>query len=96
MQEVSRRKVVNRTNRIAGQVSGIKTMIESDRYCLDILDQIASVQSALDGLSVELLANHLQSCLLRADDESQDAHDKAVAQAKMVEEIRASMKKLVK
>ncbi len=56
-----------RINRINGQVGGIKKMIEEDRYCVDILNQIAAVRSALDQLGVNLLTGHLESCVLSQD-----------------------------
>lgn len=62
--EQSRKKIKARLNRIAGQVGGIQRMIEQDRYCVDILTQIAAVRSALDTLGVELLSSHLESCVL--------------------------------
>jgi DNA-binding FrmR family transcriptional regulator len=59
-----RRKVKARVNRVKGQVEGIGRMVEEDRYCVDILNQIAAVRSALDALGVELLTNHLEGCVL--------------------------------
>jgi CsoR family transcriptional regulator, copper-sensing transcriptional repressor len=62
-----------RTNRIAGQVAGIQRMIDEDRYCVDILNQISAVRSALDALGVELLSSHLQTCIIGRE----AAHPKA-------------------
>jgi CsoR family transcriptional regulator, copper-sensing transcriptional repressor len=56
-----------RINRIVGQVGGIKKMIDEDRYCVEILHQIAAVRSALDQLGVNLLTGHLESCVLSQD-----------------------------
>jgi CsoR family transcriptional regulator, copper-sensing transcriptional repressor len=56
-----------RMNRIVGQVGGIKKMVDEDRYCVDILHQIAAVRSALDQLGVNLLTGHLESCVLSQD-----------------------------
>jgi CsoR family transcriptional regulator, copper-sensing transcriptional repressor len=56
-----------RMNRIAGQVAGLKKMIDEDRYCVDILNQIAAVRSALDQLGVNLPTGHLESCVLSQD-----------------------------
>jgi CsoR family transcriptional regulator, copper-sensing transcriptional repressor len=56
-----------RINRIVGQVGGIKKMVDEDRYCVDILHQIAAVRSALDQLGVNLLTGHLESCVLSQD-----------------------------
>lgn len=52
-----------RLNRIEGQVRGIKRMIEENVYCDDVLNQIASVQSALGGVTGLLLEKHMKSCV---------------------------------
>ncbi len=52
-----------RLNRIEGQVRGIKRMIEEGVYCDDVLNQIASAQSALNGVAKLLLQKHMQSCV---------------------------------
>ena len=70
-----RDKVLGRVKRITGQVAGIQRMIEEDRYCVDILNQISAVRSALDALGVELLTNHLETCVLGKPDGN--AHPKA-------------------
>lgn len=54
--------VLKRLARIEGQVRGLQNMVESERYCADILLQISSVQEALRGASRQLLRNHLQHC----------------------------------
>ena len=63
----TRESIRRRSNRIAGQVAGIQRMIEDDRYCVDILNQISAVRSALDSLGVELLTSHLQTCIIGQD-----------------------------
>lgn len=66
------KELVNRMNRIEGQIRGIKGMIERQVYCDDVLNQIASAQSALDGASRLILEKHLKSCVkeqLQAGDE---------------------------
>jgi DNA-binding FrmR family transcriptional regulator len=64
MNETARGKVKSRVNRINGQVAGIGRMIDEDRYCVEILNQIAAARSALDALGVELLTRHLEGCIL--------------------------------
>jgi DNA-binding FrmR family transcriptional regulator len=54
--------VLKRLARIEGQVRGIAGMVESERYCADILLQISSAQEALRGASRELMRNHLRHC----------------------------------
>lgn len=57
------KELVTRMNRIEGQIRGIKGMIERHVYCDDILNQISSAQSALDGASRLLLERHMKSCV---------------------------------
>lgn len=59
-------RLVARLNRIEGQVRGITRMIEDDRYCVDVLTQVAAVKSALDGVAMQLLENHTHGCVARA------------------------------
>src|SRR5579863_2454583 len=58
--------LATRINRIEGQIRGIGRMIEEDRYCVDILTQVAAVQSALDALGLKLLEHHLHGCVANA------------------------------
>ena len=58
--------LINRLNRIEGQVRGVKKMVESNAYCTDILTQVSAIQAALNGFNKELLANHIRTCV--ADD----------------------------
>ncbi len=55
-----------RMSRIEGQVRGIAKMIEDDRYCIDVLTQVAAAQSALDAVGLELLEQHLHGCVQTA------------------------------
>lgn len=62
--EKTKKNLVTRLNRIEGQIRGIKGMIEKDVYCDDILNQIAAVQSALNGVGKILLEGHMRSCVI--------------------------------
>lgn len=67
---------LKRLRRIEGQVRGLQRMVEEDRYCPDILVQIASVHEALRGVGRELMRNHLRHCAteaIRAGGESAEA-----------------------
>lgn len=59
----TRSSVENRLKRIAGQVAGLQKMVADERYCVDVLTQVAAIRSALDAMGVELLANHLETCV---------------------------------
>jgi CsoR family transcriptional regulator, copper-sensing transcriptional repressor len=58
---------LKRLRRIEGQVRGLHRMVEEDRYCPDILVQIASVREALHGVSREVMRNHLDHCVAGAE-----------------------------
>ena len=96
MDAATNKKIKARVNRISGQINGINRMIEEDRYCLDILDQIAAARSALDSLGVELLASHLQSCVVGHGTESEHHCAKPHSQEELIEEVRASLQRFLK
>ena len=56
-------KLLNRLNRIEGQVRGISRMVEGDRYCIDVLTQIQAVRAALAKVESEMLKAHLDHCI---------------------------------
>lgn len=58
--------LLKRLNRIEGQTRGVAKMVEADRYCVDVLTQISAIQSALDALALQLLANHTKGCVRSA------------------------------
>lgn len=58
-----RTDLIHRLNRIEGQVRGVKNMVESDRYCVDILTQVSAIQSALNSFNKILLKNHISTCV---------------------------------
>ncbi|GAA5235607.1 metal-sensitive transcriptional regulator [Verticiella sediminum] len=62
-------RLLARLSRIEGQVRGVTRMIEEDRYCIDVLTQLAAAKSALNGVAMQLLENHARGCVTRA------AHD---------------------
>lgn len=64
--EESLRQVVNRLSRIEGHIRGIKSMVQSDRPCPDVLVQIAAVRGALDRVARMILDEHLTQCIARA------------------------------
>ena len=86
----------NRLKRITGQVSGIQKMVEEDRYCVDILTQVAAVRSALDALGVELLTGHIQGCVAGHGTESQHECAAKMTQEQLIEEVRVSLGRFLK
>lgn len=79
--------LVHRLNRIEGQVRGVKKMVESDAYCVDILMQVAAVNAALNSFSKELLGNHIRTCV---------AEDIRSGKDEVIDELVATMQKLMK
>ncbi|MBQ3817457.1 MAG: metal-sensing transcriptional repressor [Clostridia bacterium] len=63
--EGEKKRLINRLNRIEGQIRGIKGMIESDAYCVDILTQSAAANAAFKAFNKELLARHINTCVVR-------------------------------
>ncbi len=55
--------LINRLNRIEGQIRGIKTMVENDAYCTDIITQVTAANAALNSFNKELLSNHIRTCV---------------------------------
>lgn len=96
MNSEKRRKLRARANRIAGQVAGIQRMIDEERYCVDILDQIAAVRSALDALGVEMLSQHLESCVLGHGTDSEHPHATPMSQKELLGEVQAAISRFLK
>lgn len=60
----TKKQLLNRLARIEGQVRGVGRMVEDDRYCIDVITQINSIQAALDKVSLGLLDGHARHCLI--------------------------------
>ena len=78
--DADRDDIASRLSRIEGQIRGLKRMVEEDRYCGDILDQIHSVQQGLKSVGRAITRNHLETCVteaIRSGDESaaQESYD---------------------
>ena len=57
------KSLINRLNRIEGQVRGVKGMVERDAYCVDIITQVAAITAALNAFNKELMGNHIRTCV---------------------------------
>jgi CsoR family transcriptional regulator, copper-sensing transcriptional repressor len=64
--EASRKQILNRLSRLEGHIRGIKTMVQNDRPCPEVLVQVAAVRGALDRVSRIILDEHLTECIARA------------------------------
>lgn len=81
------KKLINRLNRIEGQLRGIKGMVENNAYCPDILIQSAAVNAAINAFNKELLANHIRTCV---------ADDIRNGKDEVIDELVVTLQKLMK
>ncbi len=84
MDQANKKKTLQRLNRIEGQVRGIARMVEEDRYCIDIMTQIAAVHAALRKVEEALLSNHVNHCVEHAI-RTGDAEDQRRKVAELIE-----------
>lgn len=85
--ESEQKLLINRLNRIEGQVRGIKKMVESDSYCTDILIQVSAINAALNAFNRELLSQHIRTCV---------AEDIRNGKDETVDELVLTLQKLMK
>lgn len=81
------KKLINRLNRIEGQIRGIKGMVERNAYCPDILMQVAAANAALNAFNRELLIEHIRTCVA---DDIREGNDETI------EELVMTLQKLMK
>ena len=79
--------LVKRLHRIEGQVRGIERMIEGDRYCIDVLTQIAAANTALESLALTILDDHVRHCVAGAL-ASGDEDDARTKTEELIEAVR--------
>lgn len=96
MTHTSKDQVQTRLKRIAGQVAGVQRMVEEDRYCVDILTQVAAIRSALDAVGVALLTNHIGNCVVGHGTGSEHDCARSLTPQELVEEVRTSLGRFLK
>lgn len=79
--------LINRLNRIEGQIRGIKKMLENNAYCTDILTQSSAVSAAINSFNKELLANHIRICV---------ANDIRAGKDDVIDELVVTLQRLMK
>ena len=79
--------LINRLNRIEGQIRGIKKMVDNDAYCTDILIQVSAVNAALNSFNKLLLSNHIRTCV---------ANDIREGKEETIDELVTTLQKLMK
>ena len=83
--------ITNRLRRIEGQVRGLQRMVEEDAYCVDVLTQVAAVQTALEQVAVKVLDGHVRHCVADAV----AGEDRAEADAKL-DELMAAVQRFTR
>ena len=81
------KRLVNRLNRVEGQIRGIRGMVERSAYCPDILAQVAAANAALNAFSKELLSEHIRTCVV---------HDIQAGREETVDDLITILQKLMK
>ncbi len=79
--------LINRLNRIEGQIRGIRGMVEKNAYCTDIIMQVSAVNAALNAFNKELLSNHIKTCV---------AEDIKAGKNETVDDLLSTLQKLMK
>lgn len=85
--EEDRKKLINRLNRIEGQIRGIRGMIEKNAYCTDILIQSAAANAAINSFNCDLISSHIHGCVAR---DIRDGKDE------VIDELVGVLQKLMK
>ncbi|UYP20061.1 metal-sensitive transcriptional regulator [Rhodococcus sp. Z13] len=76
-----KKKYLARIKRIEGQVRGIHRMVDEEQYCIDVLTQISALTSALEGLALGLLDDHLRHCVVDAAKSGGEEGERKLAEA---------------
>ncbi|WP_331619506.1 metal-sensing transcriptional repressor [Stomatobaculum longum] len=84
------RQLLNRLNRIEGQIRGVKKMLAEDAYCIDILNQVSAANCALNSFTKVLLAAHLKSCV------AEDVREGNTEKLEKLDELVRTLQKLMK
>lgn len=81
------KSLMNRLNRIEGQVCGVKRMLEEEKYCTDILVQVSAINAALNSFNRELLANHMRTCVVE---------DIRAGKEEVIDDLLVTLQKMMK
>ena len=81
------KSLVNRLSRIEGQIRGIRTMVENDAYCTDILTQVSAVSAALNAFNRALLTEHIKTCV---------ANDIRAGKDETIDELTDTLRRLMR
>jgi DNA-binding FrmR family transcriptional regulator len=83
--EQDKKRLIQRLNRIEGQVRGLHAMIAEDRDCIEVLRQVASVSGALRGVWLQVVEDHMRGCIQQS---FRDGHDSGHLVSELMEHLR--------
>ena len=95
MRDEIRERLQKRLSRVAGQISGVRKMVDEDRYCVDILTQLAAVRSALDAIGVQLLTDHVEHCVAGHSNGNGHGETKNKSKEELVREVRTTLERFL-
>lgn len=96
MDSDSKQGMDRRLARIEGQIGGLRRMVAEDKYCVDILTQLAAVRSALDQAGAELAAVHVKTCIIGHGTGSEHEHSHSMTQDEMIDELKVTLSRLMR
>lgn len=96
MKQATKEDATKRLNKISGQVAGILRMVEQERDCDEILQQVVAVRAALDQLGINLLTQHLQTCVLQLNVTGEDDCCHPLPEDQWSEEVKRSLSRFLK
>ena len=91
MEQTKKAELLRRLKSIAGHIKGIEKMVTDDAYCIDIISQVQAVQAALNKVNVQILDDHLHSCVITAV-----RGDDSAERERMLQEIASVFEKSTK
>lgn len=83
-----------RLARIEGQVTGLRRMVDEDRYCIEVLTQVSAIRSALDRAAAELVASHIESCIVGSPCHPAHPAARAMSQEELLVELKSVLSRL--
>lgn len=95
MKQTTSADAKRRLAKIAGQVNGLQKMVEEERYCVDILTQVAALRAALDQFGVLMLSTHLENCVYGNHEHDHD-ECKVMTPTERLEEIKVTLNRFLR
>lgn len=96
MDAEAQKSIDRRLARVEGQIRGLRRMVEQGEYCIDILTQLSATRSALEQVGAELATSHVRTCIVGHGGDTEHEKAKTMSGDDLVEELRATLSRLVR